>query len=358
MRRQSATSKTDPCQLLVSELLRQSNLATLWITDENLGGQGAVSGLNSNTLQALSNRIDVANKLNQQGLACTFNDVDLSIFTQPFEQIIYRLSKEKAVIHRVMNQAYQQLSDTGELILVGQKNDGIKRFAKNAEALFTYVNTEKNGTCYVARCRGLKTSPQALDDDNYTRIRQIKTLPDILGNPVDIYSKPGAYGWEKIDQGSVFLIEQLNLLNGDHINKSGSMLDLGCGYGYLTLITKSLPFTTRIATDNNAAALLALKENIEANDIKVTAVAADCAESITDRVDLVLCNPPFHQGFQVDGALTDKFLRQARQHLNKQGKALFVVNAFIPLEKKARQYFSQADVIADNKQFKVVLLTP
>jgi 16S rRNA (guanine1207-N2)-methyltransferase len=78
--------------------------------------------------------------------------------------------------------------------------------------------------------------------------------------------------------------------------------------------------------------------------------------------NLILCNPPFHQGFSVESALTDKFLNSTQRLLAKKGTAYFVVNAFIPLESKAERVFAKHPsatiaVVANNKQFKVIRIT-
>ena len=44
------------------------------------------------------------------------------------------------------------------------------------------------------------------------------------------------------------------------------------------------------------------------------------------------------------------------QRLTAEGKALFVVNEFVPLEKKATGVFRKTSVIAKENGFKLVLL--
>jgi 16S rRNA (guanine1207-N2)-methyltransferase len=58
----------------------------------------------------------------------------------------------------------------------------------------------------------------------------------------------------------------------------------------------------------------------------------------------------------VDDQLANKFLSQTKRLLNRSGQALFVVNTFIPLEHKAKAYFEQVDVMANNGSFKLINL--
>lgn len=69
-----------------------------------------------------------------------------------------------------------------------------------------------------------------------------------------------------------------------------------------------------------------------------------------------MCNPPFHRGFDVDGDLARDFLIAAKQKLAADGTAIFVVNSFIPLEKKLAGLFTSTHLLADNRQFKVLAL--
>ena len=62
------------------------------------------------------------------------------------------------------------------------------------------------------------------------------------------------------------------------------------------------------------------------------------------KFDLVLCNPPFHKGFQHNKSLTEKFIKSARDHLQKTGIAFFVVNEFVGLETIGKSYFSKQEV--------------
>ena len=111
-----------------------------------------------------------------------------------------------------------------------------------------------------------------------------------------------------------------------------------------------------VATDNNAAALEACKENFKAVGIDGKVIAADCGAGIQQQFDIILCNPPFHQGFTTSNNITDKFLSNTLRLLSENGKALFVVNQFIPLEKKATTLFSHTETVATNGSFKLVEL--
>ena len=120
------------------------------VADENwyAVNWSTLSGSDGITPLIFSNRIDIAEAAQTAGLACTFNDFDFSsLQQQSLDGILYRVSKERATSHHVINCAQTLLKPNAKLLLSGQKNDGIKTYAKQAGQLFddsfnffTYVN--------------------------------------------------------------------------------------------------------------------------------------------------------------------------------------------------------------------------
>lgn len=329
----------------------------LWCTDENALNT-LPTALHQEQLLLLSNRWDVAEQAKTRGFTTRFNDFDCSdIADNSLDKIFYRVSKEKPVVHHLLNQAWRCLKPGGQLILAGYKNEGTKTYIeKIAKLLGSGKNIEKNGPVYSAALSKYTEydATQLLDDSDYRSSRLIAP-----NSGLELLSKPGLFGWNKLDSGSVLLIEQLKQLS-PLPNALNSCVDLGCGYGYLTIAAASLDICKNInhwiLTDNNAAALQLAQQNLQYNQLNGEVIAADAGKSIRAKADLLLCNPPFHQGFGIDGDLTDKFLINAKHLLAPQGIALFVVNQFIPLERKAVSLFSKIKLVVDNGSFKVIQL--
>lgn len=328
----------------------------LWCTDENTLNS-LPTAINHQGLLLMTNRWDVALEASNQGFITRFNDFDCSeIANDSLDGFFYRVSKEKPLVHHLLNEAWRCLKPGAPLVIAGYKNEGTKTYIEKITRLMGgEKNIEKDGPTYSSTIykQASYNRDQRIDDSNYTQLRPISTQSDI-----EMLSKPGLFGWNKIDAGSAVLVEQIRDAIGDKNPKS--CLDLGCGYGYLTLAAAHLDCCKQIATwiltDNNAAALTAAQANVQANKLAGEVIAADAGRNIDSEVDLLLCNPPFHQGFNVDGDLTDKFLRSAQRLLAPDGVALFVVNQFIPLERKASGLFKDISLILDNGSFKVIRL--
>lgn len=328
----------------------------LWCTDENTLNS-LPAAINHQGLLLMTNRWDVALEASNQGFTTRFNDFDCSeIVNDSLDGFFYRVSKEKPLVHHLLNEAWRCLKPGAPLVIAGYKNEGTKTYIEKITALMGgEKKIEKDGPTYSSTIykQASYNCDQRIDDSNYTQLRPIATKSDL-----GILSKPGLFGWNKIDAGSAVLVEQICGALGDKTPKN--CLDLGCGYGYLTLAAAQLDcckqINTWILTDNNAAALAAAQANIQTNNLVGEVIGADAGRNIDQKVDLLLCNPPFHQGFNIDGDLTDKFLRSAQRLLVQGGVALFVVNQFIPLERKATGLFKDISLILDNGSFKVIRL--
>lgn len=327
---------------------------TLLLADENLLGQIETIP-QSEQLRVISNRYDIHQSALQHGLNSGFSDFDFTaIESNSLHTVVYRISKERPVVHHIINQAWRCLQLGGQLLLSGEKSEGIKGFIdKSGKLLGDKQAAQKHGNSYCATIK--KNTAFSINDQldckNYSTIRSVLTL----NQPPEqqIFSKPGVYGWNKLDKGSQLLMDCAEHFCREHGYPS-SILDLGCGYGYLSLRTQAWPCQQRTATDNNAAALACARYNFDQINLSVEVVADDCGKSLSNQFEGILCNPPFHQGFDTSSDLTHKFLQQATRLLSPTGFALFVVNAFIPIENLGKDYFAEARIINSTPQFKVV----
>ena len=363
---------------------------TLWYADEN--AIGLIESLAATPLlTVITNRYDIYQLSQQQGLHAIFTDFDSHDYfykdlhndphNRPHDytlhtvkKIVYRVSKEKALTHFLLNQASQLLPIDGTLVISGHKQDGIKSYSDNLlKQVGAKGKLKKKGNAYLGRFTFNPSELRGrLDDQHYAEMQTLsldtastpsldnKGLPNAgLSNKTAFnqrfYSKTGVFGWNKIDRGTQLLLAALGTVYPTFTPQPQTVLDLGCGYGWIFLNLEPYNFTRITATDNNATALLCAHKNATLIKTPTTVVASDCADTIREQHDLVLCNPPFHQGFQHNQGLTEKFVISCKQHLKPSGYGLFVVNDFIAIEKLAEPLFDYS-IIAKEQGFKVVLL--
>jgi 16S rRNA (guanine1207-N2)-methyltransferase len=323
------------------------------VLDENAGSLPANPFAD---VRVISNRLDICSEASSKKWPSTFSDFVFDAASlQGIRLALYRISKEKRVVEHVLQSLWQLLPEGGELYCAGYKNEGIKTFAKRMQDAWSCEVTLERGEQQLHMYRLVKTgsAATALNSDDY---HALQTIGD--WNGMEVVSKPGIFAWDRFDDGSSFLLEHLPafLQQTDHTRQSA--LDLGCGYGLLALALVQAGCKRVVATDNNAAAVIACDYNLQRHhgNCEVAVVTANCADTIKERFDLVVCNPPFHQGFSVENDLTDRFLQATKRLLTPRGRALFVVNTFIPLERKAAQHFAKVKDVARNGRFKLLQL--
>jgi 16S rRNA (guanine1207-N2)-methyltransferase len=339
----------------VLQALADSDSATLWIVDENLPLDTLAALRCPQSVLAVSNRYDTCKHLRALGVNTKLSDFDFTTLGQ-FDRVVYRLSKEKLLVHHCINNALMHLQENGELLLIGNKQDGMKSIArKTAETFGLRDSTKKMGSTYQAvfkRPQATSETGNRLPTNDYDVLRAIEHRGETF------YSKPGVFGWDKVDVGSQLLVSTLPKVR-QYMKAVNSVLDLGCGWGYLMLATRDWPeVSRRCATDNNMAAIAAASKNFAEQGMEVECLADDCASEIRERFDLILCNPPFHKGFSVNDSLTEKFLATASRLSRRSTRAVFVVNQFIALEKLSISHFSGCRLLDSADGFNVFELRP
>ena len=340
----------------IAQLLQQAGSDSeplLLVLDENVGVLPPPLHAES---RAVSNRYDVCMAARRNGWLCSFSDFVISQeLLLDCRRALYRVSKEKRVVEHVLQSLWQYLPVGGELYVAGYKDEGIKTFAKRMQAAWDCSITLQRGDnqLHLYCCSKQGEAATLLQAADYHALHGIGTWQGAT-----LYSKPGIFAWDRIDDGTALLLDHLPQLLGQRDATALRALDLGCGYGLLALALVQAGCAEVVATDNNAAAIRACEANLQVASPaqQISVVADDCGSTLRGSFDLILCNPPFHQGFDVEQDLPDRFLETACRVLRFGGQALFVVNAFIPLERKAQAWFASVDKVADNGRYKLILL--
>ncbi len=339
----------DPAlELLVSYLLEHPQ-KTLLLIDEQTDVQCLKALSQHPKLDCISQRIDQYQALRHMGISCFLSDYDFNaLAAQQYTLIAHRISKQKHIINHILNAVNRLLLSHGQLVLAGAKQEGIKTLAKSLKQSSQHSMRQRSNNQNELHCF---TAPRIQQEE--TTYPHIQAGPHYKGQ--QFLTKPGVFGWQKIDIGSQLLIQALPKAELENATR---LLDLGCGYGFLSVMAHTYNKDLNItATDNNTAAIAACQANFTKKAIKGDAVLSDCGKDISQRFDIVLCNPPFHNGFAVKTDLIGLFLQNAKARLKPHGKAYFVVNQFVGLHTKAKDMFEQCTLLADEDGFHVYELS-
>ena len=266
------------------------------------------------------------------------------------------LPKGKAAALQSIWDAYQSLRSGGHFYLAGANGEGAKSYFRYAEQLFgpIAVRGYRKG-CRVGFARKPvveRPLPKLFQEPwlahNY--FRQHEVMVD--GHTLHVCSRPGVFSWDRLDIGTQAL---LNVLE---IDPTDSILDLGCGSGILGAVAALRAVQGDVLLlDANANAVNAARQTLVANGIHNAGVEwSDCAAIVDDRTfDVVVTNPPFHQGKAIQYDVAFQFVRDAARLLDPGGRFYLVANRFIPYEAAIRQWVGHVDTIHEDQRFKVYL---
>jgi 16S rRNA (guanine1207-N2)-methyltransferase len=238
--------------------------------------------------------------------------------------------------------ALQALAPGGWLIALGPKDKGGSRIRKELEAFGCAVAEESKNhwrICRTARPHKLAGVDQALEDG-------APRFDEALG----LWTQPGIFSWDRIDEGSALLIEALPPLSGHGV-------DLGCGLGLITrAVLENADVSAVEAVELDARALAAARRNIA--DPRAHFHWLDVRAGLSfSGLDFVVMNPPFHSGGADDVALGRAFVQQARKVLRPGGELWMVANRHLPYEAELALLFSKVDEMTKSARFKVVRAT-
>lgn len=135
------------------------------------------------------------------------------------------------------------------------------------------------------------------------------------------YTSKSVFSKKGIDFGSMLLIETIISENKGF---SGSILDLGCGYGPLGIIAaRFFDNSTVTMCDVNERALELSMMNAKENkvDKRVKIIASSAFENIKDCFDIIMTNPPIRAGKDV----VFSFYEGSYEHLKQGGKLYAVI---------------------------------
>ena len=87
-------------------------------------------------------------------------------------------------------------------------------------------------------------------------------------------------------------------------------------------------------------------------------VQDDCLTDFApNSVDLVLCNPPFHQAQAITDHIAWQMFVQAKQTLRSGGELRIIGNRHLDYQEKLLRLFGNCKVIGNNKKFTVLSTT-
>jgi 16S rRNA (guanine1207-N2)-methyltransferase len=166
-------------------------------------------------------------------------------------------------------------------------------------------------------------------------------------------ASPGMFSHDRLDAGSQLLVSRLPT------DFTGDVADFGAGWGYLAVeLAERSPNLARLDLyEANYEALEAAKANLAENcpDAPVRFFWHDLAgEQVRDKYDLIIMNPPFHEGHAAEPSLGQAMIKTAASSLRAGGRLMLVANRGLPYEPVLAEHFKDSGETCRNARFKVL----
>jgi len=167
------------------------------------------------------------------------------------------------------------------------------------------------------------------------KVKEIST--SIKGKEIKLITSSGVFGKDKVDKGTILLIEKSEIKDIDNF----SVLDLGCGYGVVGISIKLLyPKTEITCSDVNQRAINLTEKNSELNKVELISIQSDLFENIKEEFNTILVNLPQNAGKDICFGM----IEQSKEHLKKDG----TLQAVSRHQKGGKQYEKKMEDVFGN----------
>jgi len=263
----------------------------------------------------------------------------------PFDWVLIRVPKTLALLEEQLIRLHGQLAPGARVVAAGM----IKHLPRAAGELLEQYIGPLQASLAVKKARLLFATPEP--------------------QPVPVSPYPTRYRLEKpalelVNHANVFCREGLDIGTRaflPHLPKAlGAMrvADLGCGNGVLGIAyALSNPQAQLTLVDESFMAVQSARENWQAalGGRSVSIRAGDgLAEQAADSLDMVLCNPPFHQQQVVGDFLAWRMFQQARAALVTGGALWIVGNRHLGYHAKLKRLFRGVEQVAATPKFVIL----
>lgn len=266
----------------------------------------------------------------------------------PFDWVLIRVPKTLALLEEQLIRLHGQLAP-GARVVAGAM---IKHLPRSAGDLLEKYIGPLQASLAVKKARLLTATPEArpAPESPYpTRYRLDKPAIELL-NHANVFCREG------LDIGTRAFLP--------HLPKSlvpQRVADLGCGNGVLAIaFALANPQAELTLVDESYMAVQSAEANWRAGlgERPATFRAADgLADQPQGSLDLVLCNPPFHQQQAVGDFLAWRMFQQARAALVTGGELWIVGNRHLGYHAKLARLFRGVQQVAANPKFVVLRAT-
>ena len=284
------------------------------------------------------------------------NDIDssainfLDSLTKPQDKadiVILKIPKVNALLEYQLIEL-QKIINSKTLIVAAGKT---KKIQKSTLALFEKYLGETTTSLAKKKSRLIFAKPALEKQDVNPFPTKWKSSKSKLSFAVKNHANVFAH--EKLDVGGRFFLDNLPDCSGK------TVIDLGSGNGVIGLsILQKHHDAKVIFIDESYMAVASAKLNVQQNfpdresDCKF--IVTNCLDGFDQKVDIILCNPPFHQQHGVTDHIAAQMFKDSKRALKDGGELRVIGNRHLDYPLKLKKLFGGIKIIASNQKFSVL----
>lgn len=265
--------------------------------------------------------------------------------TGPFDWVLIRVPKTLALLEEQLIRLQGQLAPGARVVAAGM----IKHLPRSAGELMEEYIGPVQASLAVKKARLLFCTPEvkALQPSPFPTRYSVDEPKIELINHANVFCRDG------LDIGTRAFLPHLPKNLG-----SARVADLGCGNGVLAIASAlTNPDAHYTLVDESFMAVQSARENWQLalpGREAVIQPGDGLADQAPDSLDVVLCNPPFHQQQVVGDFLAWRMFQQARSALVTGGALYIVGNRHLGYHSKLARLFRGVEQVGATPKFVIL----
>ena len=265
-----------------------------------------------------------------------------------FDYILIKIPKTLALLEDQLSRIQDNINPHTKVIAAGM----VKNLPKNVwKILENYIGATTTSLA-KKKARLIFATPdpkRVVPPCPYPVYYQLEDTSYQICNHANVFSR------DSLDIGTRFLLKHL-----PQIPEANEIVDLGCGNGVVGLmLSERHPDATIHFADESFMAVASAHETF------VSAFASSSIESHhasfsvndgvsdfkADSIDLIVCNPPFHQHHSTGDQVAVRLFKQSHKVLKERGELWVIGNRHLNYNNNLKKIFSNSTIVASNSKF-------
>jgi 16S rRNA (guanine1207-N2)-methyltransferase len=271
----------------------------------------------------------------------------LTLPPQPLDLVLIKVPKTLALLEDELIRLAPLLTEKTQVIVAGMVKGMPSSVWQLLERLCgpTTTSLAKKKAKLIAVT---PTHPEGADINPYPVCYQLEGTTHRICNHANVFSR------DSLDIGTRFFLQHLPQSIG-----ARDVIDLGCGNGVVGLIAAERNPGARLHfVDESFMAVASARENFHLNLGEEREAQFHVGDALSDfpadSADIILCNPPFHQGSAVGDHIARRMFSQSRKVLRPEGELWVIGNRHLGYHKTLHKIFGNSELIASNAKFVIL----